>query len=301
MTTASMPAAAVVVGVDGSHDGVHALQWAAADAARRHHPLHLVHACESLQHLYPPVGLALPVAYQEDARQIAERTVALAVVHARDVAADLRITTEIVVDRPVPALLNASRHASLVVVGNRGFGGFAALLVGSTGVQLAAHAECPVVIVRRHGRAAGPEAGRVVVGVDGSHDAEHALQFAFEQAAFRGAGLTAVHGYWLPAAAEAGGITAVVYDGDEVREEQRRVASESLAGWREKYPEVDVRLNIVHGSAAGVLTDAAAGAELLVVGARGHGGFPGLHLGSVSQAVLHHASCPVAVVRQPHG
>ncbi|WP_432989329.1 universal stress protein [Dactylosporangium sp. CA-233914] len=301
MTAASMPAASVVVGVDGSRDGVYALQWAAADAARRHRPLHLVYAGESPQHLHPPVGLALPVSYQEDARQATERIVAGAVVHARDVAVDLRITTEIVADRPVPALLNASRHASLVVVGNRGFGGFAALLVGSTGVQLAAHAECPVVIVRRRGRADGPEAGRVVVGVDGSHDAEHALQFAFEQAAFRDAGLTAVHAYWLPAPVEAGGITAVVYDQDEVRDEERRMLSESLAGWREKYPDVDIRPNVVPGTAGGALTDASTGAELLVVGARGHGGFPGLHLGSVSQAVIHHASCPVAVVRPPHG
>ncbi|WP_433618699.1 universal stress protein [Dactylosporangium sp. CA-139114] len=284
MTAASMPAAAVVVGVDGSHDGVRALQWAAADAARRHRPLHLVQACE-----------------RQDAVPAAERIISRAVVDARDVAADLRITTEIVAERPVPALLNAARHASLVVVGSRGFGGFAALLVGSTGLQLAAHAECPVVVVRRPGDADGPEAGRVVVGVDGSHDAGHALGFAFEQAAFRGAGLTAVHAYWFSSAAEAGGIAAVVYDEDEVREEQRRMAAESLAGWRERYPEADVRLNIVRGPAGGVLTDASGGAELLVVGARGHGGFPGLRLGSVSQAVLHHARCPVAVVRSPHG
>ncbi|MER7273785.1 universal stress protein [Dactylosporangium sp. NPDC000244] len=300
MTTESMPAAAVVVGVDGSHDGARAVRWAAADAARRHRPLHLVHACGAPPDLNPPVGPAVPVACQEEARQIAERTVAGASVQARDVAADLRITTEIVADRPVPALLNAARNASVLVVGNRGLGGFAALLVGSTGVQLAAHAECPVVIVRRPDRPDGPEAGRVVVGVDGSHDAEHALRFAFEQAAFRDTGLTAVHGYWLPVRVEAGGITAVAYDEDEVREERRRVVSESLAGWRENYPDVDVRLNVVPRLAGGALSDAAAGAELLVVGARGHGGFPGLHLGSVSQAMLHHAPCPVAVVREPH-
>ena len=286
MTTASVPAAAVVVGVDGSPDSGRAVRWAAADAARRHRPLHLLHGHEWPVVTYPMAGLTLPVVYETETRQAPARILDDAVQQARDVDAALRISTEASAELCVPALLAASRHASLVVVGNRGLGGFTSLLVGSTGVELASHATCPVVIVRHAERPDGGNTGRVVVGVDGSHGAHEAVGFAFEQTAFLGCGLTAVHAHHGP---------------DADREDERRLLAESLAGWREKYPQVDVRLDTVSGRAGGALTDASAGARLLVVGARGRGGFVGLLLGSVSQAVVHHACCPVAVVRHPDG
>jgi nucleotide-binding universal stress UspA family protein len=300
MHTSPIPATSVVAGVDGSPDSIRAVHWAAADAARRHRPLHLVHAYNWPKLAYPPVGLALPVAYDAETRQAAAQMLADAAIQARDVAPDLRITTATVLDTSVPALLDASRHATEVVVGSRGLGGFTALLVGSTGVQLAAHATCPVVIVRHDGRPDGSNTGRVVVGIDGSHNADDALGFAFEQAAFRNTGLTAVHAYRWPPAGDPGDLLPLLYDQDDLRDDERRVLAESLAGWREKYPDVDVRLDIVVGRAGAVLAKASAGAQLLVVGARGHGGFTGLLLGSVSQAAIHHAGCPVAVVRPPH-
>ncbi|MEV4516656.1 universal stress protein [Dactylosporangium sp. NPDC049525] len=294
MTTASVPATAVVVGVDGSPDSKRAVQWAAADAARRQRPLHLLHGHEWPVVTYPMAGLAMPIIYETESLESPARILADAVLQARDVDAELRISTEASADLCVPALLAASRHASLVVVGNRGLGGFTALLVGSTGVELASHAICPVVIVRHADRPDGGSTGRVVVGVDSSHGAHEALGLAFEQAAFRGCGLTAVHAYHRQNAGhQPGGIPDAALDGE------RRLLAESLAGWREKYPRVDVRLDTVPGRAGGVLTDASAGAQLLVVGARGRGGFVGLLLGSVSQAVVHHACCPVAVVRHP--
>ncbi len=299
MNTSSIAATAVVVGVDGSTDSMRAVRWAAADAARRHRPLHLLHAHNWPEFMYPPLGMALPVAYETDTQETAARVLADAAVQARDVRDDLHITTESTTRLCLPALLAASRRAALVVVGSRGLGGFTALLVGSTGAELAAHAACPVVIVRE-ATTGGPNAGRVVVGVDGSHDAALALAVAFEQAAFRATGLTAVNACQWQVAGQRDGVATPIYGEEDAIAGARRALAESVAGWREKYPQVDVRLDVVTGRAGGVLVDAARGAELLVVGARGHGGFAGLLLGSAGQAAVHHAPCPVVIARGAH-
>ena len=299
MNTSSIAATAVVVGVDGSAGGLRAVRWAAADAARRHRPLHLLHAHNWPEFVYPPVGMALPVTYETDTQRAVARLLSDAVAQARDVNEDLQISTESTTQLCVPALLSASRRAALVVVGSRGLGGFTALLVGSTGVELAAHAAGPVVIVRDGNQTDGPNTGRVVVGVDDSHDADLALAVAFEQAAFRSTGLTAVNACQWQVAGQRDGVAAPVYGEQDALTGAHRALAESLAGWREKFPQVDVRLDVVTGRAGGVLVDASRGAELLVVGARGHGGFTGLLLGSVSQAALHHAHCPVVIARRP--
>jgi nucleotide-binding universal stress UspA family protein len=298
MNTSSIAATTVVVGVDGSADGLRAVRWAAADAARRHRPLHLLHAHNWPELAYPPAGMALPVTYEIDTQEAVTRILTDAVEQARTVSDDLQISTESTTRLCVPALLAASRRAALVVVGSRGLGGFTALLVGSTGVELAAHAACPVVIVRSEDRTDGPNAGRVVVGVDDSHDADLALSVAFEQAAFRSAGLTAVNACQWQVAGQRDGVAAPIYGEQDALAGAHRALAESLAGWREKYPQVDVRLDVVTGRPGGVLVDASRGAELLVVGARGHGGFAGLLLGSVSQAALRHAHCPVVIARR---
>ncbi|MFC5002576.1 universal stress protein [Dactylosporangium cerinum] len=294
-------ATGVVVGVDGSDDSHHAVQWAAADAARRRVPLQILHACGGPQLRYPPPGLALPVAAGTGAGVHAERLLADAAVRALDVSAELTVTTELVAGRPVPALLTASQDAAAVVVGGRGRGGFTGLLVGSTGAQLADHAACPVVVVRPRTGPAGPNESRVVVGVDGSPSAQRALGFAVEQATLRRCGLTAVHAYQVPVPLEADGIAPDRYERDNLRDAARRQLAEAIAGMGDPSPHVEIRRDVVEGGTARVLTRAGAGAELLVVGARGRGGFAGLRLGSVSRAVLHHAPCPVAVVRAHPG
>ncbi|MER7274814.1 universal stress protein [Dactylosporangium sp. NPDC000244] len=284
---------AVVVGVDGSPSSLSAVAWAAADAMLRHRPLRVVHAF-----VWPPVfAQAPPRPYEQAVRESTEQILGSAVFRARDVAPNLDISTDTPALQAAAALVTASRHAIAVVVGNRGLGGFTGLLAGSVGVELAAHAACPVVIVRHSARPGGPEAGRVLVGIDGSHDAERALQFAFEQASFRGAGLTAVLAYLRPEPTRPDDILPLIRDQDTLRDDERRTLVESLSGWAEQYPDVDLRTAVVHGRPAAVLTERSAGAELLVVGSRGRGGFTGLLLGSVSQAVIRHADCPVAVVR----
>jgi nucleotide-binding universal stress UspA family protein len=173
----------------------------------------------------------------------------------------LPITTEMPIQQATAALADASRQAAAVVVGNRGLGGFTGCSSAPSVVQLAAHAASPVVVVRRTDRPDGPEAGRVTVGVDGSHDAERALQFAFEQASFRGTGLTAVHTYLWPTSTGPGDLLPLVYDQDNLRDEERRALAESVTGWASKYPDVDVRNSTVRGRASAVLTELSAGAE----------------------------------------
>jgi nucleotide-binding universal stress UspA family protein len=187
----------------------------------------------------------------------------------------------------------------MVVVGSRGLAGFTELLVGSTVVQLVSHAPCPVVVVRSLPYLTpGDEAGRVIVGVDGSPSSDETLAFAFEEASLRGQGLTAVHAWHVPFMEVPS--RGDVYDVElaaGVEAESRSHVAGALAPWRDKYPDVDVRQLVVHGDPVQTIVEASTGAALTVVGSRGRGGFRNLLLGSVSHGVVHHARSAVAVVR----
>jgi nucleotide-binding universal stress UspA family protein len=285
----------VVVGVDGSARSLDAVDLAAREAALRNLLLRVVYA-----YLWPYVAVppgAAPVSLSDDAlRHDAERIVREAVERARAAAPSVDVTGETLIGAPTPTLIDQSRTASLVVVGDRGLGGFTGLLVGSVAVQLAAHAACPVLVAR--GRA--DPAGDVLVGVDGSPANEPAVGFAFEEAALRGTDLTALHAWTHPVRAEPGDMRPLVYNPADVEAEEERVLAEALAGWRDKYPDVTVRRRLIRGHTRQALIDATEQAQLVVVGSRGRGGFTGLLLGSVSQAVLHHAACPVAIVHHTH-
>ncbi|MGI5176216.1 universal stress protein [Dactylosporangium sp. CA-152071] len=287
----------IVVGVDGSPPSLEAVDWAAAEAVRRGRPMHILNAFQWPPPIYAPVVAPSPSPFELGIQEAAAQIVAEAADRARAAASAVRLTTA---TRPEPAsvaLLDTARTAAEVVVGSRGHGGFAGLLLGSVSTQVAMHAPCPVVVVRHLDRPPGPEAGRVVVGVDGSHDAGDALRFAFEHAASCGAGLTAVLAHRRAGSAGRPDDPLIV-DADDVGEDVHRTLAESTAGWREKYPDVDFRTITVRGRASAVLVDRSAGARLLVVGSRGRGGFTGLLLGSVSLTAVQHAACPVAVVRQ---
>jgi nucleotide-binding universal stress UspA family protein len=167
------------------------------------------------------------------------------------------------------------------------------LILGSVAVQAAAHAACPVLVARGEEHPTGP----VVVGVDGSEVSALAVAFAAEEAALRGVELVAVHAWSTPVSTGPGDMLPVVYDPTLLESEARRVLSESLAGLAERYPDVAVRAELVRGQPGHCLAVRSATAQLVVVGARGRGGFAGLVLGSVSQSVLYHAASPVLVVR----
>ncbi|MDF3148806.1 universal stress protein, partial [Streptomyces sp. T21Q-yed] len=211
-------------------------------------------------------------------------------------APGIEIMREVVVGEPVTVLEIESCTASLVVVGSRGLSRFGSLLLGSTAGHLAAHAACPVLVVRGRPNPGGP----VLLAADGSPAARGAVEFAFAQASLHGTDLIALHA-WNTRTERAYDSPAdppvVTYDEDRLRDEEQRVLTEALDGLGEKYPDVSVDRRLVRGRIRHTLIEASAEAGLVVVGARGRGGFAGLLLGSVSQALLHHAHCPVAVVR----
>jgi nucleotide-binding universal stress UspA family protein len=136
--------------------------------------------------------------------------------------------------------------------------------------------------------------GRIVVGVDGSEESKAALRWAVEEARLRGATVRAVCAWSLPHVAGPG--FAFLPGGiEEFRRDAEGVLDAAIAEVGSE--GVDVERAAVEGGAADVLVQAAQGADLLVVGSRGHGGFAGLLLGSVSQQCAHHAPCPVVIVR----
>jgi len=217
-----------------------------------------------------------------------------AVAEARVSAPGVAISGLAVLGSPGPVLVDASRTAAIVVVGNRGHGGFAGLMLGSVGQHVATHAGCPVLVVR--GTVDTAE-GPVVVGADGSERADHTLGAAFEEAARRGSELIAIRAYQLPVPYGVMAMGTIPYDPAELKNAQAAELANSVRPWREKYPDVRVETLVAEGGAGRVLVDVSSSAGLVVVGSHGHGAIAGTLLGSVGLQLLHHADCPVLVVR----
>ena len=284
---------AIVVGIDGSETSLRALRWAAAIAGKRHEPLHVVYAFAPLAGFY---GAGLPVLHEayDDLRGAGRKVLDEAVRTARETAGEnVRITSEMPNDPPVPLLVDRSRRARMLVLGCSGAGGFTGMLAGSTTVAVSAHAECPVVVVR--GRDVGE--GPVVAGVDGSAIGDRALGMAFDEASRRDALLVAVHSWSDDEFTGYYGTLPLAVDWDEIEADEQRLLAERLAGWQEKYPEVTVERVVVRDRPRHQLLEWSGRAQLVVVGSRGRGGFKGLLLGSTGQALIHHAQCPVMIVR----
>ncbi|TCN29628.1 nucleotide-binding universal stress UspA family protein [Kribbella orskensis] len=262
----------IVVGVNGSAEAESAIGWAAAEAAARGAELRLVHAF--VWPMFPvPLG-ASDVA--PGLRAMADKIVAESLELARKIEPALPITAERIDGFPSPVLLAESRTADLVVIGCRELGAALGLLAGSTGLDLAAHAHCPAVIVRLN--EAEPAGVRVVVGYDGSPAADAALDVGL-------------------AYARTHGLVVRVVSVDLPHHDRQRLSHHDLAAAVQRHGDGSVtELIHVTGHPAEELVRWSADAQLIVVGSRGRGGFTGLLLGSVSQAVLHHADCPVAVV-----
>ncbi|WP_238012316.1 universal stress protein [Dactylosporangium sp. AC04546] len=275
----------VVVGIDGSPAAFGAVRWAADEAVRHGQPLRIAHALED--------------SGADGEAPADEQRIALdAAAEARNWQPGLDVTTSTCPGSPARMLVEQSRQASLVVVGSRGRGGFRSLLVGSVSRQVAEHAVCPVLVVHHAERWAGPEAqlprhAPVVVGVDGSAAGEVALDLAFAEASSRGVGLTAAWA-WLEPVRRWGRHT----DADRLADAARRELADDLGPWLAKFPAVEVRQRVMRGETVPLLLDEARAALMVVVGARGHGGFDGLKLGSVPSQVLDHADTPVLVARR---
>jgi nucleotide-binding universal stress UspA family protein len=282
----------IVVGVDGSDTSLAAVRWAAREAERREAVLRIVHAFdwEWQSARYSAGGEFL-----EAARRHADTVAATAARDARAAAPANHVQPHAVIGNPVPRLLDSAADAELLVLGNRGRGGFASLLLGSVSQRLAVHAPCPVVVVR--GRA-DITAGPIAVGVDDSPAADHVLETAFTAAAARSTELAVIRTYvpptplWLASTVPAADIETPDPDAIERQELDNR-----LAPWREKFAEVRVETMLSHDSAAAALVRASHRAQLVVVGSRGRGTLAGAFLGSTGMQLLHHADCPVLIAR----
>lgn len=294
MTT---PTGAIVVGVDGSEASAAAVRWAAAGAVRHHERLHIIHGFAPFAGLY---GAGMPVLHSvyDDFVTSAKDLLADAVRTAHDTVGEtLEVTTAMPQDPPSAVLIEASRSARMVVLGASGSGRVTGVLAGSTAVQVVSHAHCPVVIVRgRRGAVNGP----VVVGVDGSPLSDRALGAAFDEACRRSVPLVAVHAWSDEDLTGPFGVFSLAVDWEEVRQDNERLLAERLAARQAEYPGVKVERVVVRDRPRHQLIDWSRQAQLVVVGSRGRGGFTGLLLGSTSQALIHHADCPVLVVR-PNG
>src|ERR1700733_3576122 len=219
--------AVVVVGADGSACSLSAIRAAASEAVERGRPLRIVHAF-----IWPSLGVTVGPAVNGPSdmgmRDTAERILAEAVIEAEKAAPGVHATAALVDGAAAPVLLGESRNAVLLVIGDRGLGGFGSLMLGSVALHTTAHAACPVLVVRGPERATGP----VVVGVDGSAGSEGAVGFAIEEAARRKTGLTAVHAW---GAFDSSNQKAML---GALEGEEQRLLSESVAGWAQRYPEV---------------------------------------------------------------
>lgn len=280
----------VVVGADGSEHGVAALTWAAATAVAYGLPLTVLHA--------RPDAEAEPTLVQEPTGVLGE-----AVALARAAQPEVRIRALQMPDAPVQSLLAAGENADVLVLGSRGVEGFRGLLLGSTTMHVAPYAQCPVVVVHSGMEGGLPfedfsgypgNPGKVVLGYDGSPASNRAAAFAFRHAEAIGCGVVAVSVEASRGEPETENIDPEnATPGSDTSAFHSPVIVTAAA-----FPDVPVSFVAGTGRPAEVLLSQAVGAELLVVGSRGSGGFAGLIMGSVSQKVLAHAECPVAVLHQ---
>lgn len=283
---------AVVVALDGQNPDGPAVDWAVDEAVRRGRPLHIVSTGE----LVSPESPLVPMTPLEsvDPTGVLEDAAA----RVSGVAPGLDVRTTGTQGGLVPLLLQASQTADTVVLPGRGTGRMHSLLLGSTAIQVASHASCPVVVVRA-GWVSGTR-GPVVVGVDGSPLSAEAVGYAYLQAAERDLGLTVVHAWQVDPIEEGLGYAASKAWWSQLSDPEQLLTAESLAGWSEKYPDVVVWRRVVRGPAVDALVAEAEDASLVVVGSRGWGDIRGVLLGSVSQGCIRRVRCPVAVVR-PRG
>jgi nucleotide-binding universal stress UspA family protein len=281
----------VVVGVDGSDSAEHAVRWAAKEAVHRGVPLRLVHSCLVIE-AYTPVKL--PVSVSEALADQGRDWLRHAAELAREAAPDVEVSAYLRHGSAAASLITESESAGLLVLGSRGLGGFTGLVVGSVALALTTHGHCPTVVVRGEQDGTGKP---VVVGVDASPASEAAIGFAFEEASRLGVPLVAQHTWTDLSLYVKFSVAPYGVNWAQVQADQERLLTERLAVWREKYPQVSVQLAVAAGRAAHNLLEEARAAQLVVVGSRGRGGVAGMLLGSTSQALLHHSSCAVAVVR----
>lgn len=289
----------IVVGVDGSESAAPAVRWAARHARDTGGRLHLLYAAP----LPDAATVVLPVPFGTRGGVLprgpsSETILAAAAMLAADHTHGVDVSASVSPSTATQALVEASTHAQLIVVGSRRLGRLTGSLLGATGARVAANAHCPTVVVRAEGVPTGP----VVVAVDDSPPTQPALRFAFAEAARRRSCLVAVH-CWTPPVLPAGIGSEVAQSlmvgpaRRELRSAAANVFTRVLAPWRAAFPDIGVQEWLSEGDPGTAVPHYADRAAMIVVGSHGTGPLSGLLTGSTSQALLHRADCPVIVIR----
>ncbi|OKJ29817.1 universal stress protein [Streptomyces sp. CB01580] len=284
----------IVVGFDGTAESVAASRWAAREAVLRGVPLHLVHVEETFTVLGVPSAGPGPRHGDADPLLRAAREELLAR-HPR-----LRIGSESLGGRPAAALAGAAADADMLVLGSRGLGTLAGVVLGSVCMAVVHALERPVVLVRATedvgpGPREGHPEGGVVVGVDPGHPCDALLAFAFEEASLRRCALVAVHS-WTPPPLAGYGAAYSPEGHAQMAEAMKNELDDLLKPWRDRCPAVALDARSEIGRPAEQLLEAGAAAALVVVGRRVRRSRIGGHIGPVTHAMLHHSTAPVAVV-----
>ncbi|MFJ9631839.1 universal stress protein [Streptomyces sp. NPDC101175] len=282
----------IVVGVDGSEPSMRAVDWAADEAALRGVPLRLVHA--SLWERYEGVSLAQDLVKPSE-QVMAEDIARVAAERARLRQAGVKVSIDVLPEEPEYALVRESREAIVMVLGTRGRSGFVEMLLGSVSLTVAAHAACPVIVLRgsHDNQVRAGRRGRVLLGV-GEHGTDSAaLRFAVQEARLRGATLDVVRAWRCPAHES---TDHPLMAGEPARLHEQHAVEVLADALKDVPPDLEPRRRTLEGPVRQVLLAAAHEADLLVVGARRSPERLGLQLGRVAHGVLHHAPCPVAVV-----
>lgn len=288
----------VVVAIDGSDASKVAVRWAANTAMKRDIPLRLAASYSMPQFLYAE-GMVPPQELFDELQEETMEKINEAREIAHEVAPDIKIGHTIAEGSPIDMLLEMSKYITMIVMGSRGLGGLSGMVMGSVSAAVVSHAHCPVVVVRGDNPVTeDTKYGPVVVGVDGSGVSQKAIEYAFAEASARECELIAVH-TWMDMQIQASlaGLSAAQQQWKIVEEEQNMLLGHRLAGYAERYPDVQVTRVVTRDRPVRALVDAAKGAQLLVVGSHGRGGFKGMLLGSTSRALLQSAPCPMMVVR----
>lgn len=291
--SASIGHSDILVGVDGSPAADCAVHWAAGEAAMRNVSLRVVHALRPIRIGVPRVSL--PVGLGPWQGEQAHKVIAEAVRLATDSTAQapIRVESEVSFRPTVPALVELSKQAQMIVVGRRGRGAVARTLLGSVSSSLIHHSHCPVAIIHDEDPLMpDPARAPVLVGIDGSPASELATAIAFDEASRRGVELVALHVF---SDIEVSDFPAS--DWSALKPAAEETLAERLAGWQERYPDVTVRREVEHDRPTAHLIHRSDSAQLVVVGSHGRGGFIDMLLGSVGAAVAQAARVPVIVAR----
>ncbi len=284
-----MPDHRIVVGYDGSPDAHKAARWALDEAERTDAPVELLYAYE--WPTYVPAAAMMPAAavYPDaETDDAVGDMLSRAIASAAGTHPGVRVHARVEHGTAAVALTQRGADAGLLVVGGPRHSGMRALL-GSTAASVSTHARCPVVVVRGEPRATDP----VLAGVDDSPAAATVLGFAFEQAAVRGVPVRAVHGWPVPD----GGRDLLCERNLEAVAAERHRLDEIVACWRRRFPSVPVTTEVLVGPPGEVLAEAAAGAQLVVAGARVRRMLRMTLHGSVGRQLLHRARCSIALVQ----